>query len=165
MQTPYRKPGKYTNLKPDPLITKGKFDKLKKELEKLKQIKPAAAAETARLADLGDFSENAGYQFAKGRLRGINRRILELESQLDHAEIIETDTQTDTVALGHKVTVEVNGKQKIFQILGSAETDPSAGIISQHSPLGSALVGCKVGDKVRVKSGEREVEYKILKIE
>lgn len=164
MQTPYRKPGKYANLKPDPLITKGKFDELKKELEKLKKAKPNAAAETARLADLGDFSENAGYQFAKGRLRGINRRILELENQLDHAQIIETNKQTNTAALGHFVTVEVNGRQKIFQILGSAETDPTAGIISQHSPLGCALIGHAVGDKVKVKSGNKEIEYQILKI-
>ncbi|OGH88130.1 MAG: hypothetical protein A3J93_00095 [Candidatus Magasanikbacteria bacterium RIFOXYC2_FULL_42_28] len=165
MQTPYRKPGKYANLKSDPLITKGKFDELQKELEKLKKAKPAAVAETARLADLGDFSENAGYQFAKGRLRGINRRILELESQLDHAEIIKTQQQTDTVEIGHSVTVEFNNKQKTFQILGSAETDPTTGIISQHSPLGVALIGSAVGDKVKVKSGDREIEYKIIKIE
>lgn len=165
MQTPYRKPGKYANLKPDPLITAGKFDELKKELEKLKKTKPAAVAETARLADLGDFSENAGYQFAKGRLRGINRRILELENQLDHAQIIETNKQTNTVALGHLVTVEANSRQKTFQILGSAETDPSTGIISQNSPLGSALIGREVGDIVKIKSGDREIEYKIIKIE
>lgn len=164
MQTPYRKPGKYTNLKADPLITAAKFEALKKELDRLKKAKPAAVAETARLADLGDFSENAGYQFAKGRLRGINKRILELENQLDQAEIIKSDNQTDTVAIGHKVTVEINGKQKTFQILGSAETNPSTGIISKNSPLGSALIGCKVGDMVSVKSGERENEYKILEI-
>ncbi len=165
MQTPYRKSGKYSQTTPDPLLTQAKFSELKNKLEKLKKLKPAAAAETARLADLGDFSENAGYQFAKGRLRGINRRILELENQLDNAVIIKTAKQTDEVTLGSSVTVEFNNKQKTFKILGSAETKPSAGIISHNSPLGAALVGSAIGDMVKVKLADREVEYKIINIE
>jgi hypothetical protein len=82
MQVPYRKPGKYTNSVPDPLITKDKFEDLTRKLERAKASQGPAAAEVARLAELGDFSENAEYQLAKGKLRGINNTILRLENQI-----------------------------------------------------------------------------------
>ncbi len=60
--------------------------------------------------------------------------------------------------------MEVNGEQKEYLILGSAETNPKRNIISHNSPLGSTLIGRKVGDKVKVQLKEKEVEYKIIKI-
>ncbi|MFH1536936.1 MAG: GreA/GreB family elongation factor, partial [Patescibacteria group bacterium] len=62
---------------------------------------------------------------------------------------------------GHKVTLSIGGAEKIFEILGPTETNPEAGIISYKSPLGEALMGKSLGDKVEI----RDVEYKILKIE
>lgn len=164
MQTPYRKPGKFSQIKSDPLMTRVKFAELETKLKKLKQIRPEAAKEVARLAELGDFSENVEYQLAKGRLRGINGGILKLERQLNDAEIITANKGTDVVQVGHTVTIEYNGMQKIYQILGSSETKPEKGIISHNSPIGSALLGHRVGDVVKVKVGEKDVEYKILKI-
>jgi len=164
MQLPYRKPGKYTNLRPDPLLTKEKFLALQNELAKLKKIQPKAAADVATLAQLGDFSENAEYQIAKGRLRGINGHIAHLEQQLGQAEVFTPEKQTDTVSLGHHVTTENNGKQKTYLILGSTETDPQAGVISYQSPIGAALMGKSVGDIVKVKLTTKEVEYKIIAI-
>lgn len=164
MQVPYRKPGKFSQIKSDPLMTQAKFDELEAKLRKLKKVRPHAAQEVARLAELGDFSENVEYQLAKGRLRGINSGILKLERQLNDAEIIASNKKTDTVQVGHTVTIECNGKQKAYQILGSSETKPEKGIISHNSPIGSALIGKKVGGVVKVKVGEKEVEYKIIKI-
>lgn len=166
MQVPHRKPGKFTHLKPDPLLTQAKFDELQNKLERVKKIRPQAAAEVSRLAELGDFSENVEYQLAKGRLRGINDKILKLEQHLNRAQIIPDRKQNDRVELGHKVTVEKDGEQKSYQILGSAEIDPMRGIISYTSPIGKALVGREVGDIVGVKLvNGKEVEYKIVKIE
>jgi len=164
MQIPYRKPGKFTNQIPDPLMTADKYTELKNKLDHLKQIRPSAAAEVARLAELGDFSENAEYQLAKGRLRGINENILRLESQINDARIIDSNEQSDTVQLGHRIVVEVDGKQKIFQILGSAETNPQKGVISHHSPLGAALLGHAVGDTVSVRLASKVAQYTILEI-
>jgi len=164
MQVPYRKPGKFSQIKSDPLMTRAKFDELEVKLEKLKSIRPAAAKEVARLAELGDFSENVEYQMAKGRLRGINDRILRLEREIMDAEIITTSKKTDRVQIGHTVTVECNDKLKTYQILGSSETKPEKGIISHNSPIGSALLGHKVGDMVKIKIGEKMTEYKIIKI-
>ena len=165
MQVPYRKPGKFSQVKSDPLMTQAKFDELEVKLKKLKAIRPQAAQEVARLAELGDFSENVEYQLAKGRLRGINSGILKLERQLNDAEIIAPNKKTDIARVGHTVTIECNGKQKTYQILGSSETKPEKGIISHNSPIGSALIGRRVGDVVKIKVGEKEVEYRVIRIE
>lgn len=165
MRVPFRKPGKYSQMKSDPLLTKEKFAELEKKLKYLKSVQPSAAAEVSRLAELGDFSENAEYQLAKGRLRGLNDAIFRLGNQLKHAVIIETGSETDTVRLGHKVTVAVAGKQKTYQILGSAETDPRQGIISHNSPLGAALLGRKAGEKFNIKLAGKEAEFVVIKIE
>ncbi|MBI5621551.1 transcription elongation factor GreA [Candidatus Falkowbacteria bacterium] len=166
MQIPKRKPSKYANQEQDPHITPAKFSELKRQLEKLKNVsQPQAIEETKRLASLGDFSENAEYQLAKGRLRGINNRMLEIEEYLKRAVIIESHHNADRVSLGSTVTVEVNGQHKTYQILGSSETDPSQGIISQSSPLGSALLGKRLGETVTVPLAKNMAEYTIVRIE
>lgn len=164
MRIPYRKPGKFSQMKPDPMMTEAKFGEIKKKLEKLKAGRPQAAAEVARLAELGDFSENAEYQLAKGKLRGMNSAILSLEHQLNQAEIIPLSSGGDVVHIGSTVTVEIEGQKKIYQILGSSEANPSKGVISYNSPIGAALMGKSVGESVAVTLGKKEVEYKILSI-
>jgi len=165
MRVPIRKPDKYLRGKPDPRITRAKFNKLEAELEKMKKIRPPLASEVKRLALMGDFSENAAYQIAKGRLRGLNQRMLDVEDQIARAEIIEPDKSKTAAGLGHFVTVKSAGRTKIFQILGSAETDPSSGVISYSSPLGAALLGRKIGETVTVKLANKTAEYTIIKIE
>jgi transcription elongation factor GreA len=161
---PFRKPGKYSEVNADPLLTKEKFFSLQKKLERLKQTHPHAAAEVKHLAELGDFSENAEYQLAKGRLRGINNNILKLEQQIARAEFITPPKQTDTVQIGHTVTVAVGDRKKTYQILGSLETDPARGIISHNSPIGAALVGRKVGETVEVRIAGKTVSYRIVRV-
>jgi len=165
MQVPKRKGGKYTYIKPDPNLTQEKFDALKKEKENIiKNVRPPLIAEVKTLAELGDFSENAAYQIAKGRLRGLNQRILDIEDQIKNVQIINPSQNTDTISLGHRVTIETNNKQQTFQILGSAETNPGKGIISHNSLLGKALMGRKIGDEIILNLAGKIVEYIITKI-
>lgn len=165
MRTLDRKPSKVNTAASDPLITKRKFTELQNELTKLQHIRQQATAEVARLAELGDFSENVEYQLAKGRLRGINNAILKIENQLNQAVIITPTKQTDTIQIGHTVTVETAGGEKTYQILGSSETNPGRGIISHNSPIGDALIGKRVGDSVKIRLADRDVEYEIVRIE
>jgi transcription elongation factor GreA len=165
MRQPIRKADKYLRGKPDPRITLAKFNELKANLERMKRARPALASEVKRLAAMGDFSENAAYQIAKGRLRGLNQGMLDIEDQLAHAEIIEPNKNKNIVGLGNFVTVESAGIAKTFQILGSTETDPSGGIISHASPIGAALLGRKIGETAIIKLANKAVEYKIIKIE
>lgn len=113
---------------------------------------------------MGDFSENVGYQIAKGRLRGLNQGIIELEKLLGRVEIIENPTNSETVVVGSEVIIESKGNQKKYKILGSSESNPSAGIISHVSPLGSALIGKKIGEEFEFGADGKEKVYKIVKI-
>ena len=166
MRVPYRKPTKYSHLKSDPLLTEGKLVELKNKLDKLINVsRPRAVEEVKRLAELGDFSENVEYQLAKGRLRGINDNITKIENHLKQAVIITPDKQIDTVQLGHTVTIENDNNQKTYQILGSSETNPQKGIISNQSPIGTALIGRKLGETIKINLLGKEIAYKIKKIE
>lgn len=153
MRVPTRKPGKYTDQRRDPHMTQAKFDELSAQLARMLKARPAAAAEVKHLAEMGDFSENAAYQIAKGRLRGLNERIMEITDHLKYAQIIQPPP-SGIVALGSTVTLAQDGKQQVFQILGPTETDPAKGIISYQSPLGIALMNKRVGDRVVLPTGQ-----------
>jgi transcription elongation factor GreA len=166
MRVPIRKADKYLRAKSDGHMTEAKFLELSAELEKLtKRVRPRLSEEVKKYASDGDFSENAAYQIAKGRLRGINSRIDELGELLKKAEIIRPQKGASTIELGSTVTVEIGGKEKQFQILGGTESNPSSGVISKDSPLGSELLGRRIGEKLNIKLKDRSVEYKIIKIE
>ena len=165
MRGPIRKPGTYTHSQTDPHVTAEKLQEFKAKLERLKNMdQPRAIQEVKRLAELGDFSENAAYQIAKGRRRGINERIGELESAIGKAILIPSGTQGNRVQLGHLVTVELDGQEKMYRILGSSETDPKRGIISHTSPLGSALLGKKVRETFIVRLANKDVTCTIRDI-
>jgi len=165
MQIPKRKPPTFSHPSTDPLITEDKFNELTVRLQRLKTERPRLADEVHRLAQNGDFSENAEYQMAKGRLRGLNDSIDRLEQQLNHAEIISKHS-VNHVQIGSTVTVQCpDGSQKKFQILGSQETDPSRGIISHQSPIGAQLLLKKIGDTVELKRAASNMSCSIIKIE
>lgn len=165
MQIPIRKSGKYTHVQFDPHMTAEKLNELKVSLKRLKETRPQAIKEMQRLAEMGDFSENAAYAMAKGRLRGINQRMLELGVQIKNAVVITPARRPGVVQLGNKVTVQVNGKQRTYLILGSSEANPGLGVISHHSPIGSALMGHRTGDSVTYRIGDKNVQCLIIKIE
>ena len=165
MQVPIRKGTGPIAPSQDPKMTQDKYEELKKKLDFwLKTKRPQESAEVQRLALMGDFSENVGYQIAKGRLRSLNQRIIELEKLLNRAEIIENPTNSEFVVVGSKVKIQTKNSIKIFTILGSSESDPSAGIISHVSPLGEALLNKRKGDVVTVKQNDKESSYQILEI-
>jgi len=164
MRTPIRKIGQYAHLKPDPHLTEDKIKELKNKLGKMKKKHPFLAAEVKRLAADGDFSENAAYQIAKGRLRGLNQRIIDTENHLNSAIVIPQKKNLSVVQIGCTVEVEVNNKQKTLTILGSSETNPGGGVISHNSPIGSALLNKKIGDQIKIPLKNKIVVYTIKKI-
>jgi len=165
MRVPIRKPGKYTGQKPDPYITREKYRRLKASRERLIKIdRPLAIKDVKDQAAFGDFSDNAAYGIAKGKLRGINNKILKIEGYLKNAVIIKENPKSDIVRLGSTVTVEAKGRVNIYKILGSAEVDIAQGIISRNSPLGSGLIGRRKGEIVKLKINDKETEYRIIKV-
>jgi transcription elongation factor GreA len=165
MRMPIRKPGKYANQKNDPHISPEKYNNLKKTLKYLKEKeRPLAIKDVKEQAAFGDFSENAAYGIAKGKLRGINNRILKIENHLKEAIIIEKNKNSNKVELGAEVKIEINKNIRFYKILGSAEVDLNKGIISHNSPIGSALIGKKKGDCFSIFLNEKKVNIKILDI-
>ena len=165
MQSPKRKPGKIKACHLDRNISQKKYDELKAKLEKsIKIIRPKLIENSQELAAMGDFSENAGYQIAKWKLRSLNYRILEMTSSLNEAIIIDTNSNNDEIQLGSTVTLLLNNKEITFQILGSSESNPNKNIISHVSPLGSALLGKSVGDEIELTIAKNIVKYKVVNI-
>ena len=138
-------------------ISKEGFEKLKAERENLINVERPAVIEEIKLArSQGDLSENADYDAARDKQARIEERIKELEVMTQNAVIIGSDVKVDThvVNLGATVTVldlsEENPEPDTFTILGSTETDPLHGKISNESPLAKALMTHKIGYVVTV---------------
>ncbi|OGL66612.1 hypothetical protein A2856_01975 [Candidatus Uhrbacteria bacterium RIFCSPHIGHO2_01_FULL_63_20] len=132
--------------------------RLTSELERLEKIeRAAAAAEVRRAGEMGDFSENAGYQAAKAHLRRVNARILSLQERLKTAIPIPSGASDGTVHIGSVVEVEIAGRVTTYEILGSQESDPSRGRISYLSPLGAALMGRATGEEIIAPSGAARI--------
>jgi transcription elongation factor GreA len=165
MRVPIRKGSNRLSEKIDPVMTEEKYQELRNKLDFWKKVKrPREAEEVKRLALMGDFSENTGYQLAKGRLRGLNQRILDTENLLTRAEIVETPSNSSEIQIGSTITIINEDQEKIYKILGSSESDPKNGIISHVSPLGEALIGRTAGEIVTIVIGGKEKKYKIIKI-
>jgi len=141
------------------------LQKLKDELHDLKTVQRRELANRIEAAKaLGDLSENAEYHEAKDALGFIEGRILEIEDLLKNAIVIEEKHGGTNVRVGSKIKVLVNGKEKDFDIVGSNEADPLTGKISNESPIGSALIGAKKGDKISVRTPNGSTTYEILGI-
>jgi len=147
-------------------LTKEKLEKIKEELEVLrKEKRPAVIAKIRDARSMGDLSENAEYHSAREEQSFVEGKIQDFEYMIKHAELInESCKSKNVVDMGCTIECSINGKKQKFIIVGSAEVDISAGKISNESPIGSALMGKKVGDKISVNTPGGSVEYKILSI-
>ena len=138
-------------------LSQEEYDKKVKHLDWLKNERTAEIAEELKIArGFGDLSENAEYDAAKNAQAQNAIEIGDLEEELRAAKIIgkdDADTRdAETVGIGDTVKVKLNNKSFTFTIVGSAETDPVAGKISNDSPIGHALLGLKVKDKIHVET-------------
>lgn len=148
------------------LLTKEGYVRLQEELEFLRTVRRRQVAEHIRTAkEDGDIMENAGYDAAKSEQAFLEGRILTLENMIQNAVLIDEDSDTDVVTLGCRVTVaEDRGEPEVFQVVGSAEADPSQGRISNESPLGQAMLGHRAGEVVTVKTPIGISRFRILSI-
>ena len=146
-------------------ITRQGFNALGKELDELKEVKRPKLVERLSYARTqGDVSENSDYHNAKDELEFLDGRISELEEVLKKAKVVRSSKKSSEVSFGAKVSLKANGKENVFEIVGEWEADPAEKKISHTSPLGQALVGRKVGEKVEVEAPAGKVTYTILKI-
>jgi transcription elongation factor GreA len=148
-------------------LTPEGHQKLEEELHYLKTVRRPEVAQDIHDAKMdGDVSENAGYEEAKRQQAFLEGRIMTIETMLKSAVLIEPQGPTDRVILGSRVTVVEEGLDpETYTIVGSAEADPGDGRISNESPLGNALIGREVGDRVTFETPGGMVEMELLRIE
>lgn len=149
-------------------LTKEGLDELRKEHEQLTKVRrPDVLSRVSEARNLGDLSENAEYTAARDELSFIDGRIDELEELLKQATIISEPSKASnhTIKLGSTVKLHVKDKHEIFTVVGEWEADPKEKKISHESPLGKALIGKKVGEKVEVEAPAGKIAYTIVSIE
>jgi len=153
----------------DPVyLSKDGIRKLEKELRQLKTVnRPQLLAEIKRTMEMGDLSENAEYHAAKEAQTHLERKIAELEDKLSRARPVDTDKIPDDKAyLFARVLIkDLDYDEEIeYTLAPPDEADVDNDIISIKSPIGAALLGKAIGDKVEVKVPAGLIHYEILKI-
>lgn len=147
-------------------LTPERLEELKKELEVLKTARRADVSERLRRAkEFGDLSENSEYTEAREEQSAVETRIAEIEDMMKQASLIKKGAGGDTVHIGSAVTVEKDGKEMTYMIVGSEESKPEESKISNESPLGAAFLGKKAGESIGVATPNGEATYKITRIE
>jgi transcription elongation factor GreA len=140
-------------------------DRLKEELEHLRHSKlPELTTRIQDANEHGDISDNSEYEDLKEEVVMTDARITELEFLLDTAEIIEAPSG-GTIGLGSTVTIlSDDGESETWRLVSPEEADTRAGAISTDSPVGSALVGRKKGDKTTVETPGGAITYSVKKV-
>jgi transcription elongation factor GreA len=150
-------------------LTQEGLRELEARLEYLRKVRRQEVAEHLRLAmeEGGELVENAEYEDAKNEQAFVEGEVMRLESLLSNVEIIDSTGPKDVVGLGDRVSVKEKGSKELegFYMVGAAEANPAEGRISHKSPLGRALMGKKVGDKVTVKAPDGDIVFEIKAIE
>jgi transcription elongation factor GreA len=147
-------------------LTKSGIEKLQAELKQLIDVdRKDIIKKIKETREYGDLSENAEYDAARTQQSMIEGRIEELEALLKNAQVIQASKSSGKVSMGSQVSVTVEGDELSFSVVGSAESDPTQGLISMESPLGKALLGSKIGDTVQVALPDGgTIDYTIIKI-
>lgn len=142
--------------------------KITDELDYLKTVRRPEISEKIKIArGFGDLSENAEYDEAKKEQAEVEERVMVLEDIVKHSRVISEDEITDdAVCLGSKVTLlDVEYDEELeYDIVSTVEADPDNDKISVESPVGKSLLGKTVGESVKVKTPNDEIEFKILSI-
>lgn len=152
----------------DIFFTPEGLEKIENEIEFLKTVRRKEVAERIKIAlGYGDLSENSEYDEAKNEQAQVEERIVKLENMVRNAVVIESDDlNTEIVNIGSTVSVKDlhTDKESIYTIVGSAESSPLEGKISNESPVGSSLIGKKIGDVVDIEVPKGTITLEIMNI-
>lgn len=149
------------------ILTREGLEQLQNELDSQRARRTEIAQRLKEAIALGDLSENSEYDDAKNEQAFNEGRIQELEKMIRNAKVIEDDIQQgDTVRMGSLVKVKDIEFDEVdeYKLVGTVEADPMNNRISNESPVGSALLGRKVGDIVDVEAPVGIVKLEILEI-
>ena len=150
-------------------LTQVDIDKMKEEIRyRMTELRPKLIEDVKTAREWGDLSENFEYKAAKREKNRNDSRIRYLERMIRTAVVIEDTSAPDEVGLFDTVTVYLTdeGEEEVFRLVTTLRQNPLNGLVSKESPIGSALMGKKVGDIVRVQVNESfGYDAKVIKIE
>ncbi|MBR5228914.1 MAG: transcription elongation factor GreA [Firmicutes bacterium] len=150
------------------IVTQEGYDKLVAEHEELTAVRRLEVAERLKEAiSYGDLSENAEYDAAKNEQAELEERILKLENMIRNSRILdESEISSDRVNLGHTVKIEYlgTGEVETYKIVGSNESDPLNGMISNESAVGRGLIGVGIDEEVEIEIPDGMIRVKVLEI-
>lgn len=143
-------------------LTQVDIDKMKEELQhRIQVLRPQLIEEVKVARSFGDLSENFEYKAAKREKNRNDSRIRYLQNMIKTAVVIDGTSQGEGIALFDKVTflVEDDGTQETIQLVTTLRQDALKGLISKESPVGKALLGHKVGDRVKIQVSDTFAYY------
>lgn len=144
-------------------FTKEGYEKVQNVFNTLSQKRKEVLIRLQAAREMGDLSENGAYQGARFELSSIDRQLRQLKYQLKYGEITESKN-SGIVDFGSTVTLDDDTDKTTYTIVGTFESDPTLHTLSGNSPVGKAIMGKRVGDKVIVSLPTGQIEYTILRI-
>jgi transcription elongation factor GreA len=145
-------------------VTKEGLERLKSELDNLVKVRrPGIIKAIAAAREEGDLRENAGYDAARHDQAMNERRIVDIEDRIRRAVVIDP-TKATSVQVGTNVTIDIDGEEETYTIVGAVEARPAEGKISNESPIGRALLGRKVGDVVDIRTPVTVLKARVVSI-
>ena len=149
------------------VVTREGLQRMKEELEYKETTEKMKVAEQLKVAiSYGDLSENAEYDAAKNDQAVLEQRIAELKAMIENAVVVD-EISTDTVGFGSRVTIVYEDdpdEEETYTIVGTSESDPTNGKLSNESPVGAALVGAHVGETVVAQTPGGALRIKVIEI-
>lgn len=145
------------------LLTVSGHEKIKQELQGLKNRRQKISERIRTAREFGDLSENSEYEDAKNEQSFVEGRILELEEMLRRAKVM-TKNGTDKVELGSTVILKIDGQVPEYTIVGVSESDPATGKISIDSPLGHSLMGRAKGEEVEILTPNGKMTCEVVEV-
>ena len=145
------------------LLSADGLERLRAEHDELIARRPEIVGRIRAAKELGDLKENSDYTAAREEQSFLEGRIQAVEAQLRAAVVADVPTG-DRVMVGTSVTVEIDGAERRYTIVGTTESDPSAGRISHQSPVGRALLGRTAGEEAVAATPGGELRLRIVAI-
>ena len=151
------------------VVTREGLQRMKEELEYKETTEKMKVAEQLKVAiSYGDLSENAEYDAAKNDQAVLEQRIAELKAMIENAVVVdESKISTDAVGFGTRVTIvyeDEPDEEETYTIVGTSESDPASGKLSNESPVGAALIGAHVGETVTAQTPGGALRIKVIEI-
>ncbi|MEZ4531221.1 MAG: transcription elongation factor GreA [Thermomicrobiales bacterium] len=148
-------------------VTREGYERLREELEYLREVRrPEIAAIVAEARSHGDLRENSAYDAARHDQMMNERRIADLDTLFRNAVIVDDlPASNGAVGVGSTVTIDWDGEEERYTIVGAIEAKPTEGKISNQSPIGAALLGKRPGEKAEVPTPAGSQMVTILRVE